>query len=279
MDGQRNKILAIAVAATFITIIASRQSSGWASRRLRRALHHLRGSEFIIYTAHAVESSRLLDEATTLVTQLLGVAAGDHEESCDGLPCGFLLVHAEPDGEHVVGYVRMASAPGAISVRGLEKMVRMGMVDQARQRAKVAGMSEEAIDAICSMSPSSSSSAAAASDAATTPTKAYMGSLVVAPRFQGLGLGKALARVGAAHAARIGCSEVVGSAATPSLVPFYESLGALAEHRRPRTRRADMPTVKATANSRELRLELGSLTVGDLDILLGSAMPAYVSIA
>ena len=113
--------------------------------------------------------------------------------------------------------------------------------------------------------------------AAPTPTAAaYMGSLVVAPPFQGLGLGKALARVGAAHAACIGCSQVVGSAATPALVPFYESLGAVAERKRPRTRRSDMPTVKAGANTRELRLELGSLTSSDI---LGSCIPHYVTFA
>ena len=161
----------------------------------------------------------------------------------------------------------MASAPGAISVRRLEKMVRMGMIGQARQRATQAGMPEEDIDAILTMSPSS---------VTAPPAAAYMGSLVVAPPFQGLGLGKALARVGAAHAASIGCSQVVGSAATPALVPFYESLGAVAEHTRPRTRRSDMPTVQAGANTRELRVDLGSLTSSDI---LGSSIPPYVTVA
>ena len=196
------------------------------------------------------------------------MAAGDHEESCAGLPCGFLLVRAGSSRDHVVGYVRMASAPGAISVHRLHKMVDMGMIGQARQRATQAGMPEELIEAILSRSPSSFVS--------PTPAAAYMGSLCVAPKFQGLGLGKALARVGAAHAARIGCSQVVGSAATPALVPFYESLGAVAERRRLRTRRSDVPTVKAGANSRELRLELGGLTSSDI---LGSSIPSYITFA
>ena len=262
------------LAITCVGVIGARELGwlrGWASRRFRRALQRIRGPAFVVYAAHAVADSRLLDEATALVEELLGVAAGDHDESCAGLPCGFVLVRADSDEPRVVGYVRIASAPGAISMRTLEKMVRMGMIGQARQRATVAGMSEEAIDAIISTGPSSS----AASDAAS-PTAAYMGSLVVAPRFQGLGLGSALARVGAAHAARIGCSQVVGSAATTALVPFYESLGALAEHRRPRTRRPDMPTVKAGANTRELRLELGGLTSSDI---LASGIPPYVTLA
>ena len=260
--------VAAAVASVAATVIL--WPRGWALRRLRCALQRIRGQKFIVFAAHTITDSRLLDEATALVEELLGVAAGDHEESCVGLPCGFVLVRAISSRTHVVGYVRMASAPGAISVRRLETMVRMGMIAQARQRAIHAGMSEEAIDAVLSGSPSSSVSKVAA------PSAAYMGSLVVAPRFQGLGLGKALARVGAAHAARIGCSHVVGSAATPELVPFYESLGAVAEHRRLRTRRSDIPTVKAGANTRELRLELRSLTSSDI---LRSGIPPYVTFA
>ena len=171
---------------------------GWASRRLRRVLQRIRGQKFIVYAAHTITDSRLLDEATALVEELLGVAAGDHEESCAGLPCGFVLVCAGSSRPHVVGYVRMASAPGSISLRRLETMVRMGMLVQARQRAMHAGMWEKAIDAVLSGSPASPVSEV------TAPAAAYMGSLVVAPSFQGLGLGKALACVGAAHAARIG---------------------------------------------------------------------------
>ena len=256
---------AVAVASVGATIIL--WPRGWASRRLRCALQRIRGSKFIVYAAHEVEDSRLLDDATALVEKLLGVAARDHEESCAGLPCGFVLVHAYGSSKQAVGYVRMASAPGAISVSRLEKMVQMGMIGQARQRATQAGMQEEVIDAILASSPASEP---------TTPAAAYMGSLVVAPRFQLLGLGKALARIGAAHAARIGCVQVVGAAATPALIPFYESLGAVAEHRRPRTRRSDMPTVKAAANTRELRVELGSLTSSDS---LGSSIPPYVTVA
>ena len=256
---------AVAVASVAATIVC--WSRGWASRRLRCALQRIRGAEFVVYAAHNLADARLLDEATALVEELLGVAAGDHEESCARLPCGFVLVRTGSSRKHVVGYVRMASAPGAISVRGLEKMVRMGMIGQARQRATQAGMPEEDIDAILTMSPLSVSA---------PPAAAYMGSLVVAPPFQGLGLGKALARVGAAHAASIGCSQVVGSAATSALVPFYESLGAVPEHTRPRTRRSDMPTVQAGANTRELRVDLGSLTSSDI---LGSSIPPYVTVA
>lgn len=259
---------AVAVASVAATIILSPR--GWISRRMRYALRYIRGSSFIIYAAHEVEDSRLLDDATALVKELLGVAAGDHEESCDGLPCGFVLVHTDASRKQAVGYVRMASAPGAISVRSLEKMVQMGMIGQARQRATLAGMPDEVIDAILSVSPSSPVSEA------TTPATAYMGSLVVAPHFQGLGLGKALARIGAAHAARVGCVKIVGAAATPALIPFYESLGAVAEHRRQRTRRPDMPTVKAGANTRELRMDLESLT---LKGILGSGIPPYVTFA
>ena len=123
---------AVAVASVAATIVWSR---GWASRRLRCALQRIRGAEFVVYAAHNLADARLLDEATALVEELLGVAAGDHEESCAGLPCGFVLVRTGSSRKHVVGYVRMASAPGAISVRRLEKMVRMGMIGQARQRA------------------------------------------------------------------------------------------------------------------------------------------------
>jgi ribosomal protein S18 acetylase RimI-like enzyme len=258
---------AVAVASVAATIIL--WPRGW--RRLRCVLQRIAGPKFIVYAAHNVADSHLLDEATALVEELLGVAAGDHEESCDGLPCGFVLVHTGSSRQQVVGYVRMSSAPGAISVKRLEKFVRMGMIVQARQRATLAGMPEDVIDAILSGVPSSSVSA-------TTPAAAYLGSLVVAPRFQGLGLGKALARIGVAHVARIGCSEVVGQAATPELVPFYESLGAVAAHRRPRTRRYDMPSVKTghAANSRELRMELGSLSSSDI---LGSGIPPYVTFA
>ena len=255
---------AVAVASVAATIVC--WSRGWASRRLRCALQRIRGAEFVVYAAHNLADARLLDEATALVEELLGVAAGDHEESCARLPCGFVLVRTGSSRKHVVGYVRMASAPGAISVRRLEKMVRMGMIGQARQRATQAGIPEEDLDAILTMSPSSVSA---------PPAAAYMGSLVVAPPFQGLGLGKALARVGAAHAASIGCSQVVGSAATSALVPFYESLGAVAEHTRPRTRRSDMPTVQAGANTRELRVDLGILTSSDI---LGSSIPPYVTV-
>lgn len=263
-------MLARAVTAVAVTSVAATillWSRGWAWRILQRALQRIRGAEFVVHAAHDLSDARLLDEATALVEELLGVAAGDHEESCAKLPCGFLLVRTTSTRKHVVGYVRMASAPGVISLRGLKRMVRMGMIGQARQRATQAGMPEEVIDAILTMSPLSES---------TPPAAAYMGSLVVAPPFQGLGLGKALARVGAAHAASIGCSQVVGSAATPALVPFYESLGAVAEHRRPRTRRSDMPTVKAGANTRELRMELGSLTSSEI---LGAGIPPYVTVA
>jgi len=262
------KVATVGVAVTSVAAIIL-WPRGWVLRRLRCALQRIRDPNFIVYAAHTIADSRVLDEATALVEELLGVAAADHEESCAGLPCGFVLVRAGSSRLHAVGYVRMSSAPGAISVRRLERMVRMGMIDQARQRATQAGMSEEVLDAIISTRLPHSASEAA------TPAAAYMGSLVVAPRFQGLGLGKALARVGAAHAARIGCSQVVGSAATPALVPFYESLGAVAEHRRPRIRRSDMPTVKAGANTRELRLELGSLSASDI---LGSGIPPYVTI-
>ena len=262
-------VAAVASAAATATVIL--WPRGWASRRLRRVLQRIRGPRFIVYAAHMITDSRLLHEATALVEELLGVAAGDHEESCSGLPCGFVLVCVGSSSRpHVVGYVRMASAPGAISMRRLETMVRIGMLVQARQRAMHAGMSEKAIDAVLSGSPASPVSEV------TAPAAAYMGSLVVAPRFQGLGLGKTLACVGAAHAARVGCSQVVGSAATPALLPFYESLGAVAEHRRPRTRRSDMPTVKAAANTRELRLELGNLTSSDI---LRSGIPPYVTFA
>ena len=261
---------AVAVASVAATIIL--WSRGRASRRFRCLLQRIGGPKFNVYAAHNIADSRLLDEATALVEELLGVAAGDHEESCDGLPCGFVLVHTDSSRQQVVGYVRMSSAPGAISVKRLEKFVRMGMIAQARQRATHAGMPEEVIDAILSGAPSSSVSET------TAPAAAYLGSLVVAPRFQGLGLGKALARIGVAHAACIGCSEVVGQAATPALVPFYESLGAVAAHRRPRTWRSDMPSVKTghAANSRELRMELGSLSSSDI---LGSGIPPYVTFA
>ena len=58
---------------------------------MRCALQRIRGAEFVVYAAHNLADARLLDEATALVEELLGVAAGDHEESCDRLPCGFVL--------------------------------------------------------------------------------------------------------------------------------------------------------------------------------------------
>ena len=93
---------------------------GWISRRFRRALFG--GRSFQIFAAHAVakmpDGARLLEEASALVEEHLGLAARDHDESCGDLPCGFVLLHADAAGtSRVVGYVRIASAPGAISVR------------------------------------------------------------------------------------------------------------------------------------------------------------------
>lgn len=268
----------LASAILRIGVISAARQLGWVARRWRRAVQRIRRPCFRLWTAHSLvaraDGQRLLDEATALVEDHLSVAPGDHDESCDELPCGFVLLHEDADGvPHVAGYVRMATAPGAIGVGALQRMARMGMAGAARQRAMVAGMPSEVVEAILSgASPTPSASGASG---ASGHAQAYMGSLVVAPRFRGLGLGKALAARGAAHAAHIGCRQVVGTAATPALMPFYERLGAMAEHTLPREKRADMPKVKA-AQSRELRVELEGFAPEEI---LGASVPPYVSLA
>lgn len=158
----------------------------------------------------------------------------------------------------MVGYQRMASDPGAISVRALEKMIGMGMIGQARHRATAAGMSAEAIDAIIASSDSFVSSSSPSATTATTNNQtfhhkaAYMDILIVAPRFRGPGLGKALARVGTAHVVRVGCDWVVGMASTRTFLPFYKSLGAVTRRAGTGICRRDVPRLKVGSNVRDL---------------------------
>lgn len=151
----------------------------------------------------------------------------------------------------MVGYQRMASDPGAISVRALEKMIGMGMIGQARHRATAAGMSAEAIDAIIASSDSFVSSSSPSATTATTNNQtfhhkaAYMGILIVAPRFRGPGLGTA-------HVVRVGCDWVVGMASTRTFLPFYKSLGAVTRRAGTGICRRDVPRLKVGSNVRDL---------------------------
>jgi len=232
------------------------------------------GSTFVVYKAHDLAAlpngDRLVQEAESLVESMLkGVP--DCGNSYNRLPCSFIAV-AENRGcnSRVASHVRMTRSNGT-DLSSLQKMIKMGshMIPAAKQKAAVAGLSEDIVDDLV---------AGRDPGAVVENTEAYLSSLVVAPEFQGQGLGKVMARIGVAHAIGLGCKTVTGFAANDGLVPFYERLGAMVESSRPTARRLDIPKVKIASNSRSLAIDLQDFQGHIETHVLGQYVPKRVKL-
>jgi len=239
---------------------------------LRKFWFSLAGPRFEVHKAHELVGNPGTDDvlsgADELVQQLLNHGA-PLEESCDDLPCTFLLVEVGRfGGRNVAGVVSMSSGMGALDLEAIRKMVRARIPEPAiRQKCQLQNVPPDVVDAII-----------AGRDAdeqilANSGRSAYLGGLVVAPHYQGFGLGKALCRVGFAHAVRIGCKEVIGHAAHDGLIPFYEKMGALSESCRPLKTRPDMPKVKVKGSNRNMHVAVGDFNAHDDRIILGKHLP------
>lgn len=192
----------------------------------------------------------LQGEASELVgSELAGselhLNEGYLKDQHNGLPCSLLLLL----GTQVVGHVLVRQGGGHIpSGASLRKMLDSGVPGPAvKQRALVAGMSEEEFDRV----------ATTGVDSPQAPPTTVIEKLVVARRWRGLGLGKALIQAGLALSVSSGAQEVGGVAATSALAGWYKRLGATSARSLQTKWRADLPfRVKTGGEDRVLKFDL-----------------------